>query len=129
MGNSHYRSHLVAAQAGVKIRGFNAIASMNSLSATNIAALNTITANVSASTPIVRAQNFVQIGVGNSETGDRRFILTSNYNTIASVVAQATLFAKTDLPATNLKGSLVLGRGRIFSFTLAQTATVFVTAA
>ena len=123
MGNSHYKSHLVAAQSGVKIRGFNAIASMNSISATNITG-NALYGSSTASAPIVKAQSFMQIGVGNVEpAGTRRFILTSSFNTTASMIPVATLFAKTDLPSTNIKGSIVLGCGKIWSFTSAQSAT------
>jgi len=115
MGDSHYRSNIIAKDGTQKIVGFN-IASVNSINATNLIA------NTLASTPKVHGTT--QVIAGNHiRIGTNKYIFVTTKTTAATLEAEATAYAKASLAATAIAGSIALGPGAIWYFSNGSTAT------
>ena len=116
MGNSHYRSHLRAKTGSEVITGFNRIATIAKLQATDIIANSVASAPTIHGTTKLIAGNHIRISTN-------KYILTSAYNIAASIEAEATAYAKSSLNATGIAGSMVLGGRTVWYFSNGNTAT------
>jgi len=117
LGNSHYRSSLRAKTGAEVITGFNRIATIGAIHATNmvltgVASAPTVhgTTNVIAGTKL-QTGNYIKIGT--------KYIITTGQSTAASINAAATLLLGT-VPA----GSIALGAGEFWVFSSDNSATM-----
>jgi len=107
MGDSHYKSNIRSFDGTQVITGFSRIATVNSITATDI------TANGS-----VAAANYIRVGT-------KKIIFPTTYSTAASINAEATaLAAGYSFAASCVKGSLALGAGELWAFTADNSATM-----
>jgi len=116
VGNSHYKSNLRAKTGSEVITGFNRIATIAKLHATDVIANSVASAPTVHGTTKVIAGNHIRISTN-------KYILTSAFTTAASVAAEATAYAKSSLNATGIAGSIVLGDGAAWYFSNGSTAT------
>jgi hypothetical protein len=104
MGNSHYKSHLIAKQDGVNITGFSTC-TVATVVATNLVVGTAMTAPTITGSTSVRATSYVKIG--------SKYIFVSSKNTAASLPAEATLTAG----VATILGSIVLAGNAVYRFT------------
>ena len=100
MGTSHIDSNVAAKDGDETITGFDKLQADEVVCGTITATLvktPTIKATTSASTPIVKAHSYIQLGT-------RQYIFFGNKGTAASAVAAATA-----LVGTPISGSLYMG--------------------
>ena len=126
MGDSHYKSNLIAKSRGINVTGFSTV-TVATITATtlNVGGVLTgagrVTSAVAASAPTVHgttklhAGSYIKIGTG-------QYIFFGSSTTSATIVAEATA-----LVATPLRGSLYLSkgatRGGLYTFVTDSTAS------
>jgi len=112
MGDSHYKSNIRSFDGTQVITGFNRIATVNSITATDI------TANGSVTGANLAGTNYIRVGT-------KKIIFPTAYSTAASINAEATaLAAAYSFAASCVKGSLALGAGELWVFTADNSATM-----
>lgn len=121
MGDSHYRSNIIAKVGTETLKGFTC--TVPSMTATLLVAGTSVTAPAVAGTTSVTAPTVTGstkvVGTGYLQVGTK-FIFPTVQSHAASIQAEATLL----IGGTCTKGSMALGAGELFLFTSDNVATM-----